>query len=138
MKKHHTKTKGDIGVLKAQCELAIQGFTILNPLTEHSSYDLVAEKDGNFKRVQVKYRSLEKDGAIRVSFTSSWADKNGSHTNKVDKSLIDLYAVYCPETDKVYFFNPSDFKEHVTLRVNAPKNNQSIGINLAEDFLCVP
>ena len=33
---HHTKYKGDLGVLKAQVDLFEQGFTILSPMTEHA------------------------------------------------------------------------------------------------------
>jgi hypothetical protein len=32
---HHTKDKGDLGVLKAQIDLFEQGFTLFVPLTEH-------------------------------------------------------------------------------------------------------
>jgi len=56
MASHHTKDKGDLGVLKAQIDLFEQGFTIFVPLTEHCPFDLVAYKDGEFRRVQVKYR----------------------------------------------------------------------------------
>ena len=52
---HHTKNKGDLGVLKAQLDLFEQGFTVRVPLTEHLPFDLVAYKEGEFRRVQVKY-----------------------------------------------------------------------------------
>jgi hypothetical protein len=32
---HHTKDKGDLGVLKALIDLFEQGFTLFVPLTEH-------------------------------------------------------------------------------------------------------
>ena len=64
MKKHHTKTKGDLGVLKAQCALAEQGFSVLIPLTEHAEFDLVGYKNSHFIRVQVKYRSLDSHGML--------------------------------------------------------------------------
>jgi len=51
MASHHTKDKGDLGVLKAQIDLFEQGFTIFVPLTEHCPFDLVAYKDGEFRRV---------------------------------------------------------------------------------------
>jgi len=57
MRIHHTKNKGDLGVLKAQADLAEQGYMVLLPLTEHHAFDLAIYKDGVFKRVQVKYRS---------------------------------------------------------------------------------
>jgi hypothetical protein len=56
--KHHTKSKGDLGVLKAQVDLYEKGYMILHPQTEHAPFDLVVYKDKNFKRVQVKYRNL--------------------------------------------------------------------------------
>lgn len=33
---------------------------ILNPETEHAPFDIVAYKEGIFKRVQIKYRKLKK------------------------------------------------------------------------------
>ena len=36
---HHTKNKGDLGVLKAQVDLYQKGYLILLPHTEHSPFD---------------------------------------------------------------------------------------------------
>ncbi|MET0015449.1 MAG: group I intron-associated PD-(D/E)XK endonuclease [Sedimenticola sp.] len=135
---HHTKEKGDLGVLKAQLDLFEQGFIILNPVTEHAPFDLVAYRESGFKRVQVKYKSLDKTGAITVHFRSSWADKNGTHMRQIDKDEIDLYCIYCPDTDECYYLDPKDYNRSVTLRVETPKNNQSIHVNLAADFRRVP
>lgn len=137
-KTHHTKNKGDIGLLKVQCACAEQGYTVLLPLTEHATYDLVIEKDGLFKRVQAKYRKKSKRGTLDVSFKSSWSDKNGLHHVPVDKSSVDIYAVYCPDTDKVYFFDVQEFGKSVSLRVDEPKNNQSANVKFASDYYCVP
>ena len=82
---HHTKEKGDLGVLKAQLDLFEQGFIILNPVTEHAPFDLVAYREKEFKRIQVKYKSVDKTGAITVHFRSSWADKSGTHMRQIDK-----------------------------------------------------
>ena len=64
MIKHHTKNKGDLGVLKAKLDLFEQGYLILNPETEHAPFDLAIYKNGEFKSVQVKYRSLNKRGTL--------------------------------------------------------------------------
>ena len=86
MRKHHTKSKGDLGVLKAQVTLFEQGYLSLLPQTEHSEFDLVAYKEGIFKRVQVKYRSVDKKfGTISLHFSSVWSDKNGNHIVPVNK-----------------------------------------------------
>jgi hypothetical protein len=135
---HHTKEKGDLGVLKAQLDLFEQGFIILNPVTEHAPFDLVAYRNKEFKRIQVKYKSVDKLGALTVHFRSCWADKNGTHMQQVDKEEIDLYCVYCPDTDECYYLDPKDFNRSVTLRVEKPKNNQTANVRLAADFRGVP
>ena len=73
MRIHHTKNKGDLGLLKAQCDLAEKGYMILIPLTEHSAFDLVGYKDEKFTRFQVKYRSVNENGVLAISMKSYWA-----------------------------------------------------------------
>ena len=138
MIKHHTKEKGDLGVLKAQLSFFEQGYLILQPITEHAPFDLVVYKDNAFKRVQVKYKSLDKTGAITLHFRSCWTDKNGTHMQAVNKEEIDLYCIYCPDTDDCYFLDPKAFDKSVTLRVETPKNNQIKHIHFVSDYLIVP
>ena len=73
---HHTRDKGDLGVLKAQLDLFEQGYTVLLPMTEHSPFDLVAYKDGEFRRIQVKYRAVDRTGKIDIKFSTCWTDRN--------------------------------------------------------------
>lgn len=135
---HHTKEKGDLGVLKAQIDLFEQGFTILNPLTEHAPFDLVAYKDGEFRRIQVKYRTLDQTGKLNVKFSTCWADRNGTHTIPVDKEEVDLFCVYCPDTDECYYLDPTEFGGHASLRVNTPKNGQRRLVKFASDYRRAP
>ena len=135
---HHTKEKGDLGVLKAQLDLFEQGYLILNPVTEHAPFDLVAYKDSKFTRIQVKYKSVDKSGSITVHFRSCWADKNGTHMQQVDKDSLDVYCIYCPDTDECYYLNPKVYNRSVTLRVNSPRNNQAKNVKLAADYRRVP
>ena len=71
------------------------------PLGEHFPFDLVAYKNGIFKRIQVKYRKLKK-GYLEIHFESAWSNSSGTHNKPIDKNEIDLYCVYCPDTDKCY------------------------------------
>jgi hypothetical protein len=135
---HHTKSKGDLGVLKAQVDLFEQGFTICVPQTEHSPFDLVAYRKGELQRVQVKYRALGKNGALQVKFTTSWADRQGTHTVPVDKNEVDLYCIYCPDTDECYYLEPKRFCSNVSLRVRTSKNSQAKRVNFAADFRRAP
>ena len=136
---HHTKNKGDLGVLKAQADLCARGFLVCLPLSEHAPFDLVAYRDQIFRRVQVKTRSIRK-GMLTVRFENSYSDSKGVRTKKVDKSAIDVYCVYCIDLDCCYYFRTSDFSSHrtINLRVNAPKNNQSKNIKWANDYREVP
>ena len=135
---HHTKAKGDLGVLKAQLDIFEQGFTVLNPATEHAPFDLVAYKEGKFLRVQVKFKSVDKTGSITVHFRTCWADKNGTHMRQIDKDEVDIYCVYCPDTDEGYYLSPKDFNRSETLRVEASKNNQARLVKAAADYRRVP
>ena len=137
MREHHTKNKGDLGVLKAQLDLYENGYLILTPHTEHAPFDLVGYKDGKFLRIQVKYRTAKND-KIEVPFRTCWADKNGTHTQDYDKNEIDVMCVYCPDTDKCYYVNPQECNKTFNLRLSTPKNNQKNGIHLAENYTELP
>lgn len=135
--RHHTKSKGDLGVLKAKVDLYQKGYITLSPDTEHAPFDIAIYKDGEIKTVQVKYRTV-KNGAIVIKFESSWADKNGSHVKLFDKDSVDIFCVYCPDTDKCYYFDAKKFGRSVNLRVETPKNNQGKNIKFASDYCEVP
>lgn len=137
MRTHHTKTKGDLGVIAAAYDLTKKGYRVLTPLTEHAPFDLVANRGDLFIRVQVKYRALTR-GTITVRFTTCWADRHGVHTVPVDKSEVDLYCVYCPDTERCYYLEPQKFAVAVTLRVTPAANNQTCDVKAASDFLEIP
>lgn len=135
---HHTKHKGDLGVLKAQVDLYQKGYMILTPQTEHAPFDLVIYKDNQFKRVQVKYRELNSKGFLDVRFRSSYSTSAGVISKSVNKDEIDIYCIYCPQTDECYYFNPKDFLNSINLRVEMPKNNQLLNVKFAADYREVP
>lgn len=135
---HHTKDKGDLGVLKAQLDLHLKGYVILSPNSEHLPFDLVAYKDKKFIRIQVKYRAVNDKGTIQVPLTTSWADKNGTHINFYDRSELDILCIYCPDTDKCYYIDVNTCpKRTLTLRVvdsKVPNKN----VNCANDYIDIP
>jgi hypothetical protein len=134
---HHTKSKGDLGVAKAYCDLVEKGFMVLFPTTEHAPFDLVAYDGKRFVRIQVKYRQAV-NGSIQIRMINWWADKNGSHGKQIDKEQVDVFCVYCPDTDKCYYFKPENVNGYFSIRIDAAKNNQSKKINFADDFIGVP
>lgn len=135
---HHTKNKGDLGVLKVKVDLYEQGYLILVPETEHCPFDLVIYQNGVFKTVQVKYRNLVKSGVLEVPFRSSYSTSKGVKSKAVNKQLIDIYAIYCPQTDECYYFDPKLYNVSIALRVKTSLNNQKTRTHLAADFRKVP
>ncbi|MBA4496277.1 group I intron-associated PD-(D/E)XK endonuclease [Paenactinomyces guangxiensis] len=136
--KHHTKSKGDLGVLKAQVDLYQKGYKILYPQTEHAPFDLVIYKDNQFKRVQVKYRELNLHGVLEVRFRSSYCNSHDVVMKDTIKHEIDVYCVYCPQTDECYYFDPITFNKSISLRVETPKNNQMQNVKFARDYREIP
>jgi hypothetical protein len=127
---HHTKDKGDLGVAKAHADLVSQGFMVLFPTTEHAPFDLVAYRDATFVRVQVKYRTA-KSGVVEIRMQSTWSDIHGIHTSPIEKDQIDVFCVYCPDSDACYYFDPAAHRQSVTIRLTAARNNQSSRVNSA-------
>jgi hypothetical protein len=102
MRPHHTKDKGDIGVAHAIADPADQGFVVLTALCDHGPFDLVAYREGAFVRVQVRYRTLSSNGAIKVECVSSWSDSRGTYHRPLDKHEVDVVRIYCPDTGACY------------------------------------
>ena len=118
-------------------DLGMKGWGILVPVTEHEAFDLVAYRDDTFLRIQVKYRAAV-DGCIIVPFRSSWADRHGVHTQPMNKEVVDLVCVYCPNTDRCYYIDPRQHRGTVQLRLAPARNGQKKRIMLAEQFTELP
>jgi len=137
MHQHHTKDKGDLAVAKAHADLVGKGYIVLFPTTEHAPFDVVAYRDPTFHRVQVKYRTA-RNGVVEADFRSGWTDRHGVHKKDIDKAAVDLYCIYCPETDECYYVRPGDHRQSAKLRITATRNGQRVGVLNASDFRLVP
>ena len=137
MRRHHTKTKGDLGVLHAQLDLAQRGYIILLPQTEHAPFDLVAYLDGRFLRVQVKYRAAV-NGVVSFPMSTSWADRHGTHTSLIDKTSIDVMCIFCPDTGRCYYVDPRSVRGRIHLRLSPTRNGQTKFVHDASDFTEIP
>jgi hypothetical protein len=138
VRKHHTKNKGDLGVLHAQADLGERGYALLRPLSEHESFDIVAYRRGDFWRVQVKYRAAKR-GVVEVGLRSIWVDRHGTHVAPMDRRAIDVICVYCPDTRLCYYLNPRKVSATtVKLRLKPTKNGQNKGVLWADKFRVFP
>ncbi len=139
MASHHTKDKGDMGVAVVIADLVCNGLGVFLPLSEHMPFDLIAvTPEGQTRRVQVKYRSLSKSGTIPVELTTNHSDRHGVHRKPVDLTSFDCFAVYCPESNRVYYVRneeiPPSNGRLFAVRVRPARNNQQSRVNKASDF----
>ena len=70
------KRTGSVGELAVATKLTELGFTVSWPLTD-DAYDLIAEKDGHSRRVQVKSATLNKGGSYRCALHHCKSQRRG-------------------------------------------------------------
>ncbi|MFH0739120.1 MAG: group I intron-associated PD-(D/E)XK endonuclease [Candidatus Omnitrophota bacterium] len=123
-----TKQKGDIAEAFVTYLLKQNGFNVLIPWGEDNRYDLVSEKNGIFKRIQVKY-ATSKDGTVEVRARSC----NNYNIIHYSPENIDIIAVYSPTQNKVYFVPLKSIKNRSVckLRLVPTKNKQKKYVTMA-------
>ena len=116
------------------------GYNVLTPYGDNMRYDLVIEDaDGQFWRVQCKTGWIEEDGAlIEFATASSYYHTRAGrteHGRKDYRGQIEYFAVYCPDTAKVYLV-PIDHvgTTNAKLRLVPAKNKQEKHIRWAKDY----
>lgn len=123
---HHTKVKGDIGLLAAHADMAQQGYLILHPLTEHAPFDVVLYDGSKFLRTQVRYSYLRNNGTLVLHFYGTWSDTRGRHKKMLSDDQIDLFCIYCPERRQCYYVSPPPKgKKSLALRIEPARNGQT-------------
>lgn len=88
-------------------------------------------------RIQVKYRAAVR-GCVTVRFSTCWADRHGTHSAPIDKTVVDLICGFCPDTRRCYYIDPKKYRNNVSLRITPTKNSQQHGVRDAEAFIRVP
>lgn len=130
--KRNTKLVGDISEARVIVALTEAGYLISKPFGENARYDLVADDGERLLRVQVKTGRF-RNGVIRFSCCSSHAHRHGGMRPYFGE--IDLLAVYCPQTRKVYLLPESALVATVGhLRIAPTKNNMSKYIRWASEY----
>ena len=126
-----TKQKGDIAEAFVTYLLKQNGFNVLLPWGEDNRYDLVTEKKGVFKRIQVKY-ATPKDGTIDARIRSC----NNYNVIHYSSKNIDIIAVYSSKQNKVYFIPLNSIKNRsiMRLRIEPTKNKQEKYVVMASKY----
>lgn len=121
---------GAVTVSAVQFALLKKGYNVLVPVNEGLRYDLVAEIEGQFHRVQCKTGIL-KPGFIE--FRNYTVRRGGLNIEYGD--TIDYFGVYCPQNEKVYLLPQVECKSKITrLRLIPPLNNTKLRTRWAEKY----
>ena len=70
-----TRQIGAVGVAKVAAALFRNGYSVLTPMEDFVGYDLVAEKDGKFYRIQVKATAGMENGKTFYRFITCKGNK---------------------------------------------------------------
>ena len=126
-----TTTEGIVlaAILKA-------GKTVLLPFGNQQDYDLVMEDGGCFYRIQCKTGRLRK-GSIQFNlYTMAQQEGTGKHIRRHYGDSVDMYGVYCPETETTYLVPSNQVGTALgVLRITPPANNQVKNIRWAKDYV---
>lgn len=129
----NSKEVGDISEAMVIAAFLKAGKNVLIPFGDKNRFDLVTEEAGVFKRVQIK--TARKKGEIITFKLYSSTRQKGKRIDTPYQGQIELFAAYCPETDKVYTV-PVDIcgTSLFTLRLSKAANGIKKGVHYAKDY----
>jgi PD-(D/E)XK endonuclease len=132
------KRKGDLAELRVAADLADRGCRLSIPFGEDCDYDLIADYRGVLHRVQVKYTESDGHRVLIRCRSHSLTKGKVRQTKYYTAETIDWIAVYDRTSDRCYYCPATELGSGrcaLTLRVTPARNNQSVGIRNASDYL---
>ena len=128
------KRIGEIVEAKVMTDLLACGVAVATPWGDDEAYDLVADINGKFVRIQVKASRTRSNGdAFSFSCTRNKYFKNGKWLHQqYEEGETDYFATSwgC----KSYMIPASECGQEKQLRIREPKNNMKKYINWAKDY----
>lgn len=131
----NSKVKGQLSEARALYEFQKYHIPVCLPWGDNERYDMIAEFDGKFNRIQVKTSNEEENGAI-----CCWARSSTNHTTNKRLSSYEGevdYFVFVNQTYDLIALVPIkdlEGKKSIRLRLTPPANGQTKGIRYFEDY----
>jgi hypothetical protein len=121
----------EVEIVAAALKLGIGVFSAVHD----ERYDLIFDLRPKLLRVQCKTAVLS-DDVVVIRCYSTRRSAGGLLKRVYTRTEIDAIAAYCAEIDRVFLVAVSriDGRSHIQLRLRPPRNNQTIGVNRADDF----
>lgn len=131
----NNKSKGELSEARALYEFQKYHIPICIPWGDNQRYDMIAEFNGKFNRIQVKTSNEEENGSIKCYCRSSrnHTTNKGYDTYQND---VDYFVFYNQTYDKIAIV-PIEVvgdKTVISLRIAETKNGQKKGIKFFDDY----
>lgn len=131
----NSKTKGQLSEAKALYEFQKRGIPVCIPWGDNERYDLIAEFNGKFNRIQVKTCNEEAGGSIKCYCRSS-ANHTTNKESRTYENEVD-YFVFVNQVHDLVAIVPIEVvgtRQMIQLRITPPANNQVRNIHFFDDF----
>lgn len=113
--------KGVSGLIKVMNDLQEKGYYLFPAFDDHSPVDLISmSNSGKTYRLQVKYRSKDRRKISEKYVIHSSSVVNGERI-PIDKTLIDGWAVYLADCDKVVYLSIDMVSSKTTFTIDPNK-----------------
>ena len=132
-----SKEIGLLGELKLETIAAQHNINISKPIVDDYKYDLILEKDGVFRRIQVKSSQSFENNSITFTLTTSKLDvAKKTYTNSLYSiNDFEYFFLYDVITDRGFLVkNDKEDRYRFSIRYTKAKNNQTKNINFADDY----
>jgi hypothetical protein len=131
-----TRKVGDIAEYKFIIHCLENNLEVCKPINSGLQYDLLIKIENKFKRVQIKSRCMVNGKITDITRCKLQVNRKKPLIDYTKDDLIDLFIVYCPDTNKFYDIPLEELKKLrvMTLRVESSKNNQTSGVRLAKNY----
>lgn len=128
----NTKQTGDETEARILSALIAEGYSVSIPFGDNDKYDLVLDTGTQLLTVQCKTGWIE-DDVVRFK-TASKTTVDGDVTMDDYDGAVDVFAVRCKESDKLYWVPVEDAgKKSTYLRLTEPKIDHP-SVNRAEAY----
>lgn len=131
----NSKTKGQISEARALYEFQKYGIPVCIPWGDNERYDLIAEFNGKFNRIQVKTVNEEQNGSL-CCYTRSSTNHTTNKNFSTYEGQVD-YFVFVNHTYDLIAIVPIEEignAQQIRLRLTPPANGQNKGIRYFSDF----
>ena len=132
----NSKNIGNIGEVKALAAFTELGIPVYLPFGDNEKEDMIAKFNGRLNRIQVKTSIKAKDGKMKFDITSNTKLKGKNSKYVYTSEDIDYFVFYNIEREKIFLVDVNETASTgVTIRYDAPKNNQTKGVKYEKDYL---